>query len=233
MYVRERRFKGAKGPLPISSYVRNHIVIIRKESQPVLIPHHGHPGAQEAVEQLQRLTTAKPSDPDVWRVLGESQSALGDSKAAIASYRRAWQEVQAAGGTPGALEVLQGLAGQLIAAGQEQQVGPRQAVHWARHQAQQPLAGSAAFGSLCQCVYNRLLVGVVQHPDNAVLDGWAEYGEGKRWNVSLPNFAAVPLPDEQLTWKAGPYPQVPYQASQCQLIPSSNQAAPCRRRWKW
>ncbi len=74
------------------------------------------------MEQLQQLTGAKPSDPDVWRVLAESQSALGDRKAAIASYQRAWQEVQAARATSGSLEVLQGLAGELMAAGKEQQV---------------------------------------------------------------------------------------------------------------
>lgn len=79
---------------------------------------------QEAVEQLQQLSATKPNDPDVWRVLAESQSALGDRSAAVASYRRAWQEVTAAGGSgPGALEVLQGLAGELVAAGQQQQVG--------------------------------------------------------------------------------------------------------------
>ena len=81
---------------------------------------------QEAVDQLQRLTEAKPKDADVWRVLAESQDALGDRRAALESYRRAWAEVQAAaspaGSAPGSLEVLQGLAGELVAAGQEQQV---------------------------------------------------------------------------------------------------------------
>lgn len=78
---------------------------------------------QEAVAQLQQLTERRPGDADVWRVLAESQAGLGDQPAAIASYRRAWQEVQEAGSSSrSALDVLQGLAGQLVACGQEQQV---------------------------------------------------------------------------------------------------------------
>ncbi len=82
---------------------------------------------QEAVQQLQQLTAAKPSDPDVWRVLAESQSAMGDRTAALASYSRAWQEIVAgagdAGRAGGALDLLQQYAAELVAGGQEKQVG--------------------------------------------------------------------------------------------------------------
>lgn len=94
----------------------------RQSSSP---PHRTlHAAApQEAVAQLQQLTERRPGDADVWRVLAESQAGLGDQPAAIASYRRAWQEVQEAGSSSrSALDVLQGLAGQLVASGQEQQV---------------------------------------------------------------------------------------------------------------
>lgn len=81
---------------------------------------------KEAAQQLQQLVGARPGDSDAWRVLAEAQGGMGDVKAAVESYRSAWEAVQAAaapaGSARGSLEILQGLAAELVAAGQEQQV---------------------------------------------------------------------------------------------------------------
>ena len=63
---------------------------------------------QEARELLQRLTAAKPGDAEAWRVLAETQAALGDKVGATGAYRQAWEASRRS-----SLEVLTGLAGAL------------------------------------------------------------------------------------------------------------------------
>lgn len=67
-----------------------------------------------AAGQLDKLTAAKPSDVDAWRLLGETRMAAGEGSKAVAAYRKAWS---ASG--QGSLEVLTGLTGTLLSEGQE------------------------------------------------------------------------------------------------------------------
>lgn len=68
----------------------------------------------EAEQQLSRLTAARPGDAEALRVLAESQAAQAKWGAAAGTYRKAWEA-----GARSSLEVLQGLAGVLVADGKE------------------------------------------------------------------------------------------------------------------
>ena len=82
------------------------------EAAAVLNARLGHYPAAEA--QLVRLAAAKPQDGEVQRVLAEAQAAQGEWEAAVGSYKKAWED-----GGRRSLEVLQGLAGALVAGGKE------------------------------------------------------------------------------------------------------------------
>ncbi|PRW18340.1 tetratricopeptide repeat-containing [Chlorella sorokiniana] len=89
-----------------------------------------------AEKELEQLVAAKPGDADVLRVLAESQAAQGSWPASVASYRKAWE----ASGR-GSLEILQGLAGALVADGKE-------ADAVAAVQAAQAVGGSSGIGEV-------------------------------------------------------------------------------------
>lgn len=82
------------------------------EGAAVLNAQLGH--YEAARQQLQRLTSARPDDAEAWRVLAETQGALGERGAAVDAYRRAWVASE-----QGSLEVLTGLTGALVADGKE------------------------------------------------------------------------------------------------------------------
>ena len=86
----------------------------------------------DASDLLETLTAAKSNDPDVWRVLAETQAASGDIIKSIASYRKAWSV-----SGENNLEVLTGLANALVANGE-----PKEAVDLVRAAAASPQAKS-------------------------------------------------------------------------------------------
>ncbi|KAL4458116.1 hypothetical protein ABPG75_012981 [Micractinium tetrahymenae] len=100
----------------------------------------------DAEQQLSKLAAARPGDAEVLRVLAEAQAAQAKWGAAAGSYRKAWE----AGGR-GSLEVLQGLAGVLVADGKE--AAAVQAVQAARAEGGSSGVGDAELALLLAKTY--------------------------------------------------------------------------------